>query len=439
VISLLSWIITLVALVVTIIMAISALKLYKELKKNIEEKSKFEHYREENQNLLKEIDSLRAENEHLKIEKAKYEKDIESLDDKLSWLEKAKEELEKNFKALASDVALKNTESFLNQANDKLKGLIDNQKTELEKLLDPLKNNLDTLQNNIREIESKREKAYGGLEKRLEELSRVHNELQTGITKLTSSLKSTTARGRWGEFQLKRIVELAGMTAHIDFEEQEVTEAGRPDMIIKLPNGGVIPVDAKAPLNAYLEAMECQSDEEKKKKLNEHIKNLRKTITNLGSKAYWEQFQQSPDFVIMFVPLEAAVSAAFEMDPTLLEDAVKRKVLITTPITLLALLKSVAYGWQQFQLTENAKKIAEEGKELYKRLSKFLNDVDTVGKRLKSLVQAYNTAVGSLETRLLPRARKFKEYSEIEGEEPDIQPLEVDPRPINAPELSEEE
>ncbi|AKI97740.1 hypothetical protein IX53_07860 [Kosmotoga pacifica] len=435
----LSWIVVLISLVTVFILSISAARLYRELKKTIAEKSKLELLREENEKLNGNIEVLRSENEQLKIENARFEEQLKSLDEKLNWLETAKAELEKNFKALASDVTAKNTEDFLNQANDKLKGLIENQKTELEKLLDPLKNNLDTLQKNIVEIENKREKAYGGLEKQLQELSRVHNELQTGLTKLNSSLKSSTSRGRWGEYQLRRIVELAGMTAHIDFEEQQTNESGRPDMIIKLPKGGEIPVDAKTPLNAYLEAMETQDENLRVEKLKKHVKSVKDTIKSLSARAYWEQFKQSPDFVIMFIPMEAAVSTAFEMDPSLLEEAINKKVLITTPITLLALLKSVAYGWQQFQLTENAMRIAEEGKELYKRLSKFLGEVENVGKKMKSLVQAYNTAVGSLEGRLLPKARSFKEISGIEESEPNIQPLELEPRPLNAPELGDED
>ncbi|OAA31588.1 hypothetical protein AT15_05805 [Kosmotoga arenicorallina S304] len=420
----LSWIIAFVSIAVVFILSLTVSKLYKELKVTLEEKVKLEHIKEENERLNDEIEGLRQDNENLKIEKAKLQEQMISLNEKLEWLEKAKEELKDNFKALASDVTSKNTEDFLKQANDKLKDL-----------LSPLKNNLDTLQKNIVEIENKREKAYGGLEKHLQELTRTNNELQTGITKLNSSLKSSTSRGRWGEYQLRRIVELAGMTAHIDFEEQESSEEGRPDMVIKLPNGGEIPVDAKTPLNAYLEAMEVQDERAREDKLKRHVKSMKDTIKALSAKAYWERFNEAPDFVIMFIPIEAAVSTAFEVDPGLLEMAISKKVLITTPITLLALLKSVAYGWQQFQLAENAKKIAEEGKELYKRLSKFLNNIDDVGKKLSTLVKTYNTAVGSLEGRLLPGARRFREIAEIPDEEPSLQPLEVEPRPLNAPEL----
>ena len=423
----LSWIIAFISIAVVFVLSITISKLYKELKKNLEEKVKLEHFKEENEKLSGEIESLRQDNEKLKIEKAKFQEQMNSLNEKLDWLEKTKAELRDSFKALASDVTSKNTEDFLKQANDKLKDL-----------LSPLKNNLDTLQKNIVEIENKREKAYGGLEKHLQELTRTNNELQTGITKLNSSLKSSTSRGRWGEYQLKRIVELAGMTAHIDFEEQESNEEGRPDMVIKLPNGGEIPVDAKTPLNAYLEAMEVQDERARKDKLKKHVKSIKDTIKALSSKAYWEQFKESPDFVIMFIPIEAAVSTAFEIDPGLLELAISKKVLITTPITLIALLKSVAYGWQQFQLAENAKKIAEEGKELYKRLNRFLNNIDDVGKKLTALVKTYNTAVGSLEGRLLPGARRFKEIAEITDKEPSLQPLEVEPRPLNAPELKNE-
>lgn len=368
------------------------------------------------------INRLKKQKSELEIEKANLEGKIENLD----WLSKAKDDLEKIFKSVASDVTQNNTENFFKTANNKLGDV-----------LDPMKKELKNLQTYINEVENKREKAYGGLEKHLEELSKTSNQLQTGITKLSSSLRNTSSRGRWGEYQLRRIVELAGMTEHIDFEEQIGNEYGRPDMIIKLPKGGDIPVDAKTPMNAYLEAVESEDEKEREEKLKDHVKTIKKTIGDLSKKAYWEQFKNTPDFVIMFIPIEAAVSAAFERDSKLLEEAINKKVLITTPVTLLALLKSVAFGWQQLQLAENAKKIADEGRELYGRVSTFLNHMDNVGSRMKSLVQAYNDAVGSLESRLLPGARKFKEMVESEEGELEVESIDLQVRDVNAQELDE--
>ncbi|TYC00591.1 MAG: DNA recombination protein RmuC [Kosmotoga sp.] len=369
------------------------------------------------------INKLKKQKSELEIENANLEGKIENLD----WLSKAKDDLEKIFKSVASDVTQNNTENFFKTANNKLGDV-----------LDPMKKELKNLQTYINEVENKREKAYGGLEKHLEELSKTSNQLQTGITKLSSSLRNTSSRGRWGEYQLRRIVELAGMTEHIDFEEQIGNEYGRPDMIIKLPKGGDIPVDAKTPMNAYLEAVEAENENEREEKLKQHVKNIKKTINDLSRKSYWEQFKSTPDFVIMFIPIEAAVSAAFEKDSQLLEEAIDKKVLITTPVTLLALLKSVAFGWQQLQLAENAKKIADEGKELYGRVSTFLNHMDNVGSRMKSLVQAYNDAVGSLESRLLPGARKFKDMVESEEGELEVESIDLQVRDVNAQELDED-
>ncbi|MGC9384745.1 MAG: DNA recombination protein RmuC [Kosmotogaceae bacterium] len=370
------------------------------------------------------INRLKKQKSELEIEKANLEGKIENLD----WLSKAKDDLEKIFKSVASDVTQNNTENFFKTANNKLGDV-----------LDPMKKELKNLQTYINEVENKREKAYGGLEKHLEELSKTSNQLQTGITKLSSSLRNTSSRGRWGEYQLRRIVELAGMTEHIDFEEQISSEYGRPDMIIKLPKGGDIPVDAKTPMNAYLEAVESEDEKEREEKLKDHVKTIKKTIGDLSRKAYWEQFKNTPDFVIMFIPIEAAVSAAFERDSQLLEEAINKKVLITTPVTLLALLKSVAFGWQQLKLAENAKKIADEGKELYGRVSTFLNHIEDIGGRIRTLVETYNRAVGSLESRLLPGARKFKEMVESEEGELEVESIDLQVRDVNAQELGEEQ
>jgi DNA recombination protein RmuC len=261
----------------------------------------------------------------------------------------------------------------------------------------------------VRELERKREGAYQRLQEQLQNLATTHSELQTTTINLSQALKSPTVRGRWGEMQLRRVVEMAGMVKHVTYDEQVTTDGGRPDMIAYLPNGGVLPVDSKVPLAAYLDAMEAKDEETRRTKLGKHAKAMQDRIQELSQKKYWEQFDNTPDFVVMFVPNEACLGAAFEINPSLLEYGIEKHVLISTPVTLLALLRAVAYGWQQQQITENARQIAEQGRELYRRLETFIGHMAELRKDLNKTVDGYNKAVGSLERRLLPAARRFEE------------------------------
>ncbi len=226
---------------------------------------------------------------------------------------------------------------------------------------------------------------------------------------LSQALKSHTVRGKWGEIQLRRIVEMAGMVEHVDFVEQASTDEGRPDMIIYLPQEGILPVDAKAPLDAYLEAMTTSSDEVMERKLAEHVHALKSRINELGRKSYWQQFPDSLEFVVMLVPNDACLNVAFEQDPGILEYAMNMRILLATPTSLIGLLKTVAYGWSQLHIAENAQNIAIQGKELYSRLLKFFEHIFKTGKALDGAVKSYNEAVGSLESRLLPAAGKFRD------------------------------
>lgn len=261
----------------------------------------------------------------------------------------------------------------------------------------------------MRHLESKREGAYKGLEEQLRQLSTTHDSLQKTTVSLTQALRSPTVRGRWGELQLRRVVEMAGMVKNVSYREQVSADNGRPDMITYLPNGGMLPLDAKVPLEAYLDAMESEDSNERKVKLTSHAKAMKDRVRELSRKQYWDQFEQSPDFVVMFVPNEACLGAAFELDPGLLDFAINQRVLITTPVTLLALLKAVAHGWQQHQITENSRKIAEQGKELYQRLTVLFEHLTDLRKNLNRTVGSFNRTVGSLESRLLPSARRFEE------------------------------
>ncbi len=334
----------------------------------------------------------------LKVELAGLEKERDGYTEKLEWVRKAEDNMRDAFKALAGDVLKANSETLTAQVKRDFQGVVD-----------PLKENLTSLDGHVRELEKTREGAYKSLEQQLTQLRDTHAKLQQSTVSLTEALRSPTVRGRWGEIQLRRVVEMAGMVNHVAFEEQASTELGRPDMIAHLPNGGVLPVDSKVPLTAYLAAMDHPDDDARKNHLRDHAKAMRLRVKELGQKQYWDQFPSAPDFVVMFVPNEACLGAAFEFDPDLLEYAIEKKVLISSPVTLLAMLRAVAYGWQQHQITENAIKIAGEGRELYGRLANFIEHFGDVGDTVGKLVERYNRAVGSLDRRLVPTAKRLQE------------------------------
>ncbi len=330
--------------------------------------------------------------------------------EKLDWIGSAEESMRDAFKALASDALKSNTEMLTGQA-----------KKDISSIVDPLKENLTSLDGHVRELEKSRQGAYKSLEQQLKDIKETHTRLQETTSTLSHALKAPTVRGRWGELQLRRVVEMAGMVRHVAFDEQTSTEKGRPDMIVHLPNGGVLPVDSKVPMNAYLAAMESEDEEKRNRKLSEHAGAMKGRIQELGLKQYWDQFDKTPDFVVMFVPNEACLGAAFEKDPGLLEYAIEKKVLISSPVNLLALLRSVAYGWQQHTISENALKIVKEGSELYGRMKTFIEHFSTLGKSLGKTVDNYNKAVGSMDRRLIPVSKRLQELgvSEHELEAPD--------------------
>ncbi len=387
------------------------------------------------------------ENEQLRIQLTELKKEREADAEKLQWVERAQEHLRDAFKALASESLQSNAEEFLKRARDQLDALLNQvrgdwqtQKAELQGLVEPLEETLKTLDSQVRELEQKREGAYQGLQEQLRQLANTHQRLQNTTISLVQALKSPSIRGRWGEVQLRRLVEMAGMVDHVDFNEQAATDEGRPDMIVRLPREGILPVDSKTPMQAYLEAIEAPDEQAREAKLNEHAQAMRHRVHELSQKRYWQQFERTPEFVVMFVPNEACLSAAFERDPNLLEYAFQQHVLPTTPVTLLALLKAVAYGWQQQQVTENARQIAEQGRQLYERVSVFVNHLVDLGKRLDQAVQDYNEAIGSLESRVLPAARRFRDLGAVTTELPSPAPIERQvrlPTPVESLDLSE--
>jgi DNA recombination protein RmuC len=332
------------------------------------------------------------------------------------WTEDAKDQFRNTFRVLATNELESRSSQLKTTAKEELTGVIG-----------PLKEELSKLDKQVRELEAKREGAYSSLGAQLQGLHNLQDSLRQQTTTLAQALKSPTVRGRWGEIHLRRLVELSGMGRHVDFSEQESTEAGRPDMVIRLPEKGIVPVDSKVPLDAFLRAMDTEDDDARRQLLAEHAKAFRGRIRELAQRAYWEQFERIPEVVVMFVPVEASLSAAFQSDRDLFEYALQNKVLVTSPIALFALLRSIAFGWQQQQVAENAEQIAAQGKALYERVATFVGHVAGVGKSLEASVKKYNEAVGSLDARVLPAARRLRELgvgnAEIEAPEPvDAQP-----------------
>jgi DNA recombination protein RmuC len=370
----------------------------------------------------------------LRVAAAKLEEELRAERDKAASQDLLQERMKETFTSLAHQALTSNSEQLLARSRDQLAALLQQvrgdwgtQKEQLKGLVDPLSKALTTMDQQVRAMEQKREGAYQGLGEQLRNLGNAQTELRQSTVRLEESLKSSTARGRWGELQLRRVVELAGMTKHIDFSEQVSGEQGRPDMIVRLPNEGILPIDAKAPAAAYLDAMNLEG-EARAQKLVEHAKAMRSRIQELSRKAYMDQFEKTPEIVIMFVPFESALSAAFEIDPGLLEYGIEQRILVASPVTLLAMLRAAAFGWQQYHIAEHAQLIADQGRELYARFLNVIKPIGDAGDKLGKAVDAYNKAIGSIETRLIPSLRKLKESAAVTEEVPSLEPLEQNPR-----------
>jgi DNA recombination protein RmuC len=348
--------------------------------------------------LLVNREALKGTIQSLAVRLADAEASLRAEREKNLWTEDAKEQFKNTFKVLATDELESRSGQLKTTAREELTGVVA-----------PLREELSKLDKQVRELEARREGAYSSLGTQLEGLHKLQDSLRQQTTTLAQALKSPTIRGRWGEVHLRRLVELSGMAQHVDFSEQESTDTGRPDMVIRLPENGIVPVDSKVPLDAFLKAMEVEDEEARRQLLAEHAKAFRGRIRELAQRAYWEQFERIPEVVVMFVPIEASLSAAFQSDRDLFEYAFQNKVLVTSPIALFALLRSIAFGWQQQQVAENAAEIAAQGKSLYERVMTFVGHLSGVGKSLEASVKKYNEAVGSLDTRVLPAARRLRD------------------------------
>ena len=367
-------------------------------------------------------------------------------------LETARASFTDAFRALSADALAKNNQSFLELARAALetqqaaaRGELEKRQQAIGELVAPVRTTLEKFEQQVAGLEKARVDAYATLSEQVRSLAAAQEQLRGETGNLVKALRAPQTRGRWGELQLKRVVEMAGMLDHCDFHEQEstTTEEGRlrPDMVVRLPGGKNIVVDAKAPLAAYLEALEAGDEEVKKRKLADHARQVRDHLRKLGQKSYWEQFQPSPDFVVLFLPGEMFYSAALEADPALIEAGVDARVILATPTTLIALLRAVAYGWTQQALTENAERISQLGRELYERLGTLGEHWGRVGKNLGEAVAAYNRSVASLESRVLVSARRFRELR-AGGEDreiADVSPVEQFPREVQAPEFQDGE
>lgn len=381
-----------------------------------------EKLQERNQGLECRITELRNSLEAQKIESATTKIRLEeaqlNLESQKKLLDESKAKLSDSFSALSSDALQKNNQLFLELAKKTLEGIaskmegdLGQKKEAINGLIKPLQEALKHYEVQIREMENVRQTAYGSVTKHLEELTRTHTQLQDQTRSLATALKMPQVRGRWGEITLRRVVEISGMSPHCDFVEQPSTpsEEGRkrPDLIVQLPNDRNIIIDAKVPLKAYMQAME--SDENREASLERHAHSVRTHMISLASKDYWKQFSPSPDFVILFLPAESFFSAALEKDKSLIEDSMEKGVVLATPTTLIALLRTVALSWQQQQITENAELIWKSGMELYERVLTFSHHLVKIRDGLQKATQSYNAALGSWEARVVPCANRLSE------------------------------
>jgi len=374
--------------------------------------------------------------------------------EKLHLLSEARTELENSFKALASAALDRNNANFLDLAKTTLekyqsqaKGELEAREKAVETLVRPIADSLKQVDEQVRELEKSRAQAYGTLTSQVASLLDTQKALQAETGNLVKALREPQARGRWGELQLRRVIEIAGMLDYCDFDEQvSVTNEDRryrPDVVVKLPGAKNIVIDAKVPLTSYLAALEAEDNATRNIWIADHARQLKQHIDNLAGKAYWAQFQPTPEFVVLFLPGEVFFRAALDGDAELIEYGVSQRVIVASPTTLIALLKAVAYGWNQKNLAESAQKISEAGKVLYERLCKMTEYFGDLGRKLEGATKSYNDLAASIERRVFPVARKFPDLDRSLAAESleEIEQIEITPRQLEAPDwqLSDEQ
>ena len=367
--------------------------------------------------------------------------------EKLALLQTAETRLRDAFAALSSEALKHNNESFLQLARTSLTQFqqtaasdVEKRGQALETLVQPLRESLEKVDTKLNEVERGRASTQAQLSEQIRSLTHAQQLLHTETSRLSRALRSPNVRGQWGELQLRRVLENAGMVAgsHYEIKESVVGDDGRltPDVVVKLPGGKNVVVDAKVSLAAYLEASECEDDASRDGKLREHARQVKEHVARLAGKSYWAHFQPAPDIVVMFVPGEALLSAALQHDQGLLEYSMGRGVMLASPLTLIALLRAIAYGWQQETVARNALEISELGRNLYDRIAKLAEHFENVGRSLAKSVEAYNSAVGTLESRVLVTARRLKDKGVTTADDfAELETIDHSPRPLGAPEL----
>lgn len=371
--------------------------------------------------------------------------------EKLELMARAETSMKDAFQALSMDALAKSRAAFLDQAQATFgqfrEGALKDfaaKETTFAQLVSPIRESLSKFESHVHEIEQKRGEAYAGLSEQFASFKEGQVLLRGETERLVTALRAPSVRGRWGEFQLRRVVEMAGMIQHCDFVEQSTIQGEdgrlRPDLIVRLPGGKTVVVDAKVPLSAYMDARDARDENARREFIQQHARQLRKHVAELSDKSYSDQLTSSPDFVVMYVPIESAFADAVQADPALLDDAVSGNVIPAGPMTLLSLLKGAAYGWRQERIAQSAEQISELGKELYNRIGVMAAHLSQVGEALGRATLAYNKAVGSMESRVLVQARRFKELGAAVGEDiPEMETVSHAPRQLAIPGLEPED